>query len=270
MNLVDFIFRSKEFLKSLFHNLLDRKIHNTQKKWMQNSNILFTQIKSGTTFLTNFFAAYNYLQFNFKGEFDLSKPEKYGAFRITRSNFKDIKNNIEDFNKRFNNSMQFLFVTHHRQNTPKNFYPETKIIMTSREKVDWLDSALDFKYTKRNKKLSRKKAINLLLKRYKNVDIDQKLIQKNHEASILLMYPYLMNDQELINTFQFLGINLNLDKVKKIKKMISKEKIKEVEKKLGHTLIAGKFLKDLSFISENQHNKSNLTTEEINYAKNYK
>ena len=46
--------------------------------------------------------------------------------------------------------------------------------------------------------------------------------------------------------------------VKKIKKMISKEKIKEVEKKLGHTLIAGKFLKDLSFINEKENNKSQL------------
>lgn len=269
MNLVDFVFRSKEFFKSLFHNLLDRKIHNTQKKWMQNSNILFTQIKSGTTFLTNFFAAYNYLQYNFKGEFDLSKPEKYGAFRITRSNFKDIKNNIDDFNKRFNNSMQFLFVTHHRQHMPDNFYPKTKIIMTSREKVDWLDSALDFKYTKRDKKLSRKKAINLLLKRFKNTDIDQKLIQKNHRLSITLTYPCLINDQDLINAFHFLGIKLNLDQLKKIKKMISKEKIKKVEKEIGHTLIAGKFLKNSSFISENNNNKSNLTIEEINYIKNY-
>ena len=270
MNLLDFIFRSKELFKSLFHNLLDKRVHDSQKKWMQNSNILFTQIKSGTTFLTNFFAAFNYLQFNFKGEFDLSKPEKYGAFRITRSNFKDIKDNIENFNKRFNNSMQFLFVTHHRQHMPENFYPKTKIIMTSREKIDWIDSALDFKYTKRNKKLSRKKAINLLLKRYKNTDNEQKLIKKNYRPSILLMYPYYINDHELINTFQFLGINLNLDKVKKIKKMISKEKIKEVEKKLGHTLIAGKFLKDLSFINEKENNKSNLTYDEIYYIKNYK
>ena len=268
--MINFFWRSKEFIKTKLNKLIDKKMHQQQRQWMQGSNILFTQIKSGTTFFTNFFAATNYLRFNFKDEFDLTQPEKYGAFRITRSNYKNIEKKIKNFNENFSSSMPFLFVSHHRQLIPKILDSKTKVIMTTREKIDWIDSALDFKFVKREKKLSRKMAIDLLLKRYKNTDLDQKNLQIDHKQSIILNYENLFNNKEIIDAFQFLGINLNQDTVEKIKNMISKEKIKEAEEKLGYAIVAGKDFKPKSFINEKEVNKSNFTLDEIQYIKDHK
>ena len=246
----NFFWRAKEFIKSKIHNSIDKEMLDQQQKWMQSSNILFTQIKSGTTFLTNFFAANNYLTFDFEDEFDLTQPEKYGAFNITRSNYKKVKEIITIFKEKYDNNIPLLFVTHHREHLPKILNAETNIIMTTRERVDWLDSALDFKFVKREKKITRKMAIDLLLKRYKNTDFDQKILNKDHNKSIILRYEKLFNDQELIRVFQFLKININVNKIKKIKKMVSIDQIKNAEKKLGYPLIAGKDFKGKSFINE--------------------
>lgn len=211
-------------------------------------------MKSGTTYLKNFFAAINYIKFNFKGELDLFCTEKYGAFRVSRSNYKNIQKIIILSNKKFNNSMPFLFVTHSRERLPEKFGNKTKIVMTTRNKLDWVDSALDFKFARRKKSISRETAINLLLKRYKKTNNDQLNIKKEYDKSII------------IKIFKFLEIDINLELVNKVKKMISKKKIIEAEKKKGRSLVGSTTLK--SMFNDNI-NRSNLTDSEIKKILDY-
>lgn len=211
-------------------------------------------MKSGTTYLKNFFAAINYIKFNFKGELDLFCTEKYGAFRVSRSNYKNIQKIIILSNKKFNNSMPFLFVTHSRERLPEKFGNKTKIVMTTRNKLDWVDSALDFKFARRKKSISRETAINLLLKRYKKTNNDQLNIKKEYDKSII------------IKIFKFLEIDINLELVNKVKKMISKKKIIEAEKKKGRALVGSTTLK--SMFNDNI-NRSNLTDSEIKKILDY-
>jgi hypothetical protein len=58
--LKDFFWRIKEFIRNKINSYLDRNTHSLQQEWFQNSIILFTQMKSGTTYLKNFFAALNH------------------------------------------------------------------------------------------------------------------------------------------------------------------------------------------------------------------
>lgn len=263
----DFFWRVKEFFKNYFNLYRDRKAHSLQKELAQNSNVLFTQVKSGTTYFKNFFAAVNYFKFNFSGDFDLLCPEKYGAFRISRSNYKNIKKIITSCNKKYNNSMPFLIITHNRERLPEKFSDKTKIVMTTRNKLDWVDSALDFKFIRRKKTISRKTAINLLLKRYKETNLHQNNIKKEHNKALIVDFENLFNDEEIIKIFQFLEIEINLDLVNKVKKIISKERIKEVEKKKGSALVGSNKL-DTFF--NNKKNKSNLTESEIKVILDYK
>tara|TARA_B100000902_G_C27239695_1_gene879348 strand:- start:386 stop:1195 length:810 start_codon:yes stop_codon:yes gene_type:complete len=263
----DFFWRLKEFVKNHFNLYLERKAHHLEKELAQNSNILFTQVKSGTTYFQNFFAAVNYFKFNFTGDFDLLCPEKYGAFRISRSNYKNIKKIVTSSNKKYNNSMPYLIITHHRERLPEKFSDKTKIVMTTRNKLDWVDSALDFKFIRRKKTISRKTAINLLLKRYKETNLHQKNIKKEHDKAVIVNYENLFNDEEIIKIFQFLKIEINLELVNKVKKIISKEKIKEVEKKKGSALVGSKKLD--SFFNDKK-NKSDLTESEIKIILDYK
>ena len=223
-------------------------------------------MKSGTTYLKNFFAAINYIKFNFKGELDLFCTEKYGAFRVSRSNYKNIQKIIILSNKKFNNSMPFLFITHSRERLPEKFGNKTKIVMTTRNKLDWVDSALDFKFVRRKKSISRETAINLLLKRYKKTNNDQLNIKKEYDKSIIINYENLFDDEEIIKIFKFLEIDINLELVNKVKKMISKKKIIEAEKKKGRALIGSTTLK--SMFNDNI-NKSNLTDSEIKKILDY-
>ena len=264
--LKDFFWRIKEFIKNKINSYLDRNAYSLQREWSQNSNILFTQMKSGTTYLKNFFAALNYIKFDFKGEFDLFCPEKYGVFRFTRHNYLQLQNIRMQLNKRFNYSMPFLFITHHREKLPKVLKDKTKIIMTTRNIVDWVDSALDFKFVRRKKLISRDQAIKLLLKRYKKTHNDQMNIKKTYDQSIIVDFENLFDDKEIIKIFKFLNIEIDLILVNKVKKLISKEEIIKAEKKMGKALIGSNSLN--SFFNDKK-NKSKLTNLEIKKILNY-
>ena len=264
--LKDAFWRIKEFIKNKINSCLDRNAYSLQRGWSQNSNILFSQMKSGTTYLKNFFAEYNYIKFDFKGEFDLFCPEKFGVFSLTRDNFLQLQNIRMQLNKKFNYSMPFLFITHHRERLPKVLKDKTKIIMTTRNIVDWVDSALDFKFVRRKKLISREQAINLLIKRYKKTHNDQINIKKIHHQSIIVDFENLFDDKEIIKIFKFLNFEIDLVLVTKIKKLISKEKIIEAEKKMGRALIGSKYLN--SFFNDKK-NKSKLTDLEIKKILNY-
>ena len=163
--------------------------------------------------------------------------------------------------------MPFLIITHNRERLPEKFSDKTKIVMTTRNKLDWVDSALDFKFIRRKKTISRKTAINLLLKRYKETNLHQNNIKKEHNKALIVDFENLFNDEEIIKIFQFLEIEINLDLVNKVKKIISKERIKEVEKKKGSALVGSNKL-DTFF--NNKKNKSNLTESEIKVILDYK
>lgn len=221
-------------LKNKVFGKLSGKKHQILDDAQNYPCLYLSQMKSGTTYICNFFVVYNQLNYGLLNG-DLSNAHKYGVFRSDKPlstdeltlNFNYFLENIRKYEINFVQAHYLRSLNQAREHLP----------CSTRRIYDYANSSYDFHFVKRNKfDKSLDRALREIIENYIIAHGQQKIAIQKSRSYCVIKYEDLIADPKItfnkITAFLSEG-NINLDLVDKCIAMVSKSKIEAFVAKVG-------------------------------------